>query len=263
MPWIPFKNVWKSYSHLKAWFQWPQFSVMYSYFLQLLQQNLRQGCNHLLELSSCKVGSWSIYTPDSIPHCGYWFPSSSEWLWNSQTSSSSQSLAGGSGAKQRKPCMLTAVVESWVHGIVSHVGWRQKWAMSLRSQYQRHCGVSCQLGLCVSQHRGCLPWPGTVLCTSCSTRCSEGGAVSIPHGNKFRMKQSYISQCFLFLLLSFLFLISLEILLVKSWATVERTLKVTWKFLGSSLISDWVALGRSKVSLSFDFEICELLSPQY
>lgn len=230
---------------------------------------MRRGCNHLLELSSCKVGSWSIYTPDSIPHCGYWFPSSSEWLWNSQTSSSSQSLARGSGAKQRKPCSAPSKQDadscSWVSSSWNCLprGLKTEAGLSLRSQYQRHCCGSCQLGLCVSQRRGCLPWPGAVLCPSCSTRCAEGGAVSIPHGNKFLIKQSYISQCFFFLLLSFLFLISLEILLINSWATVERTLKVTWKFLGSSLISDWVALGRSKVSPSFDFEICELLSPQY
>lgn len=159
--------------------------------------------------------------------------------------------------------MLTAVIESWVHGIVSHLGWKQKWAMSLWSQYQRHCCISRQPGLWVSQNRGCLPWPGAVLCTSYSTRCLEGGAVSIPDGNKFWMKQSYIIQCFFFLLLSFSFLISLVVLLINSWATVERALKVTWKFLGSSLISDWVALGKSNASPSFDFEICELLSSQY
>lgn len=63
----------------------------------------------------------------------------------------------------------------------------------------------------------------------------------------------------LFLLLSFILNFTV-ILLINSWATVERALKVTWKFLGSSLISDWVALGKSNASPSFYFEICELLS---
>lgn len=179
------------------------------------QQNLRQGCNYLLELSSCKVRDWSIYPPGPVPHCTNVIPgctdspallSSSEPAKQAPASMAWQEPRGQSRKSHvahPRSERLTAGVESWGHWIVSHA-----WAETRSGPWVCDANTS---GIAVSimptwaasfsgQRLSSLIWYHP--CTLHSTRYLEGGAINISDENKFRINQSCMTQCFFYFLLS-------------------------------------------------------------
>lgn len=115
-------------------------------------------------------------------------------------------------AEQRKPhrtpLKWDADSQSWVFrswNCLPCVGWNQRWAMVLWSQYQRHFFCIYHASLDCLFFRAEAVFSHLVPCHAPSTAPDIGRQCSISDRNKFRINQSYISLCLFPIFLSFSF----------------------------------------------------------